>query len=380
MRSVDSDELDPVIDAIYETSLAPQTWEAALRRIADVFHSGFADIFARSDDRSRFHGVAYGLDRADYEDEFLGVWFKRNVWGLSRPTQVAGEIVSTREMTSLKELRSSEIFVNYLDKRGLHEGLRLSIWTGGGWIQDMSLLRPFSSGPYEDDEIATARRLLPHLQRAAAVTRRLAEAEAVLQSGLLAIDMIDKAAFLLDGHGLVLRHNQHAELLLMRGDGLFLRGGALLAGTDRSSMQLGAALAHATGRVPDGRMAQSVRLPRVLGGGDLLLTAVPLALRHDWAMMNPPAALVFINEPPAPRHPAAAAPLTVEHLMALFQLTVTEAELGHDIAAGRSLSEIASRRGRSINTLRTQLRSLMSKTNVHRQADLVRLLISASSA
>lgn len=381
-RNADLSDLDPVIDAIYETSLAPETWQAALGRIAGIFNAGFADIFARSDDRSRYHGLAYGLDRADYEDEFLGVWFKRNVWGLSRPTQVAGEIVSTREMISLKELRASEIFIHYLDRRGLHEGLRLSIWSGRGWIQDMSVLRPFSQGAYQPHEIAAANRLLPHLQRAAAVTRRLGEAEAMLQSGLLAIDMLDKAAFLLDSNGFVLRHNHHAEIMLMRGDALFLRGGAMFAATDRASMQLGVALAHATGRVAGGRMAQSVWLPRSLGGGDLQLTAVPLALRHDWAMLHPPAALVFVGEASASMQPGSTQPRlpTVDHLVRLFDLTLTEAELGRDLTAGRSLAEIATSRGRSINTLRTHLRNLMGKTEVNRQADLVRLLMSAAAS
>ena len=132
MLGSDTTDLDQVIDTIYETSLAPDAWHSALAQIAHVFNAGFADIFARTDDRNRFHGLAHGLDQRDYEDEFLGVWFKRNVWGLSRPVQLAGEVVTTREMTSLKELRASDIFTNYLDQRGLHEGLLLTIWTGRG--------------------------------------------------------------------------------------------------------------------------------------------------------------------------------------------------------------------------------------------------------
>ncbi len=368
-------DLDQVINAVYETSLAPESWQSALGMIAGVFNSGFADIFARTDDRNRFHGIAHGLDERDYRDEFLGVWFKRNVWGLSRPKQTAGEVVSTREMLSLRELRSSDIFVNYLDQRGLHEGMLLTIWTGNGWIQDMSLLRPFSLGPYGATEIKTAQRLLPHIQRAAAVARRLGEADAVLHSGLVAIDRIDKPAFLLDDNGLVQRCNERAERLLVKADGLLMQHGTLLASTTRASMQLGAAIAIGTGRVPGGTMAQSVRLPRE-HGQDLVVTVLPLSLRSDWAMMRPPAALLFVNEPSAGHSPTPA--LQIGDLMMRFALTQVEAELGRELALGQSIAEIAAGRRRSINTVRTQLRHLMAKVGCHRQADLILRLMAAA--
>jgi DNA-binding CsgD family transcriptional regulator len=41
---------------------------------------------------------------------------------------------------------------------------------------------------------------------------------------------------------------------------------------------------------------------------------------------------------------------------------------------GRTLPEIAVRTGRSHHTLRAQLRSVLAKTGVHRQAELLQLL------
>ena len=110
--------------------------------LARAFRSHFADSFERSFDYSRFGGIAYGLDAADYNEVFLGVWVKRNVWGSRRPTVRAGDVVATRDITPVAELMRSEMYGEFLAPRDLHEGLRLDIWAGEGSIEDISLLRP----------------------------------------------------------------------------------------------------------------------------------------------------------------------------------------------------------------------------------------------
>jgi len=61
-------------------------------------------------------------------------------------------------------------------------------------------------------------------------------------------------------------------------------------------------------------------------------------------------------------------------LAELFGLTSAEAALAADLLAGDELREIAARRGRGINTVRTHLSGLMAKTNVNRQSELIRLI------
>src|SRR5947209_5434386 len=93
-----------------------------------LFRSHFADVFTRSHDRSVFRGLSFGIDRADYQELFLDTWFKRNVWGLSKPVRDAGEVLSTRQMVDIDVLKHTEIYADYLNPRDLHEGLRFAIW------------------------------------------------------------------------------------------------------------------------------------------------------------------------------------------------------------------------------------------------------------
>ena len=66
-------------------------------------------------------------------------------------------------------------------------------------------------------------------------------------------------------------------------------------------------------------------------------------------------------------------------LSATFCLTYAEARMAGRLAAGLSVAEIASEFNVSIATLRTQLSSVFDKTGTRRQADLVRLLLAAST-
>lgn len=64
----------------------------------------------------------------------------------------------------------------------------------------------------------------------------------------------------------------------------------------------------------------------------------------------------------------------VKHLCTLFGLTATEGSIATMIAQGMSLREIAERKSISYETVRTHLRSIFSKTDTRRQAELAKLL------
>jgi DNA-binding CsgD family transcriptional regulator len=63
-----------------------------------------------------------------------------------------------------------------------------------------------------------------------------------------------------------------------------------------------------------------------------------------------------------------------ELLQALFDLTPAEARIASLLIDGKSVSLISKMQSVSLNTVRTQLKSVFVKTGVDRQVDLVRLL------
>ena len=59
-----------------------------------------------------------------------------------------------------------------------------------------------------------------------------------------------------------------------------------------------------------------------------------------------------------------------------FDLTATEAEILRHLVDCRSVNEIAAERGRSVDTIRAQIKSILAKTETHSQLELVRLALS----
>lgn len=61
-------------------------------------------------------------------------------------------------------------------------------------------------------------------------------------------------------------------------------------------------------------------------------------------------------------------------LRVLFGFTAAESALAEALLTGQTLRAHAERRGVGLNTVRTQLKAVLGKTGLHRQADLVRVL------
>lgn len=77
--------------------------------------------------------------------------------------------------------------------------------------------------------------------------------------------------------------------------------------------------------------------------------------------------------------PQARVRLPPELLMQIHALTPREAALASAVAEGHSLADFAEARGCTEETARTHLKRVLEKTGTHRQADLVRVLLSSAA-
>jgi len=79
-------------------------------------------------------------------------------------------------------------------------------------------------------------------------------------------------------------------------------------------------------------------------------------------------AILYLRDPSIPQLPSH------DDLRAWFDFTKAEARLACAIASGKTSQDYSSERGVSLNTVKTQFQSILDKTRMHRQVDLVRLL------
>ena len=98
---------------------------------------------------------------------------------------------------------------------------------------------------------------------------------------------------------------------------------------------------------------------------------VVYALHSKWADDQ---VLLILIDPLERREPTPAL------LKQLFGLTPAEARIAIELVRGHGLKGIASALRVSEGTVRTQLKAILAKTNTHRQADLVGLLVRIAQA
>ncbi|MGP3698624.1 alpha/beta fold hydrolase [Rhodobacter sp. NSM] len=109
--------------------------------------------------------------------------------------------------------------------------------------------------------------------------------------------------------------------------------------------------------------ARNLRVRSVLSGATVVLRVCVPDSREDRAQ-----ALVLATEPVWPE-------AFGELLHETFGLTGAETEVVHGLTLGLPLREIAALRGRSVETVRTQMRSIQQKTETHSQQELLRLVM-----
>lgn len=206
--------------------------------------------------------------------------------------------------------------------------------------------------PLEDAEIEA------HLHRASQFLDRF-EAGAGHARERSVLEQIPRsAAFLADGGALIAGFNRPAAVAFG------LTAGARMA--DLPFDPEDTDLLRAQIRKVAGGQAEKVVTLRIrsrITGGPVIVRVGPVASAN-----TPPLALVVSTELVWPDGFA----LTVQEA---FGLTPAEVEIVQGITLGLPVRDIAEARGRSPETVRTQLRSILSKTETHSQSELVRVVL-----
>lgn len=182
---------------------------------------------------------------------------------------------------------------------------------------------------------------------------------------LRALDQLGAAVIIADSDGRVIQTNRFAERVLQRGDGLKIRNGNLGALDVSESAGLETAIAAAAVEQKTPAAIGRMRVRRHDGRLPYVLTVAPLGA--DLTGFGRPLAMIVLTDPdecsPSDRD-----------LAEFFGLSPAESRLAVALLAGKKLSVVAMEFGVQITTLRTQLSSILRKTGVMRQIDLIRLL------
>jgi DNA-binding CsgD family transcriptional regulator len=369
-----------LVTSAYEAALDPTLWTQFLARVSTQFHAtaaclflhDFADGSARSDRPDISIGAIHGFEPAMWQ-AYIDHYCHHNVWAQNEDVLRPGMAVTSSMLYPDARLMRTEYGNDWLRPQQLFYAMGGITDRLGTVALKVSFVRPQAAGPYDAAAIAAWQALVPHVQRAADLHRRLVEAQRRADDAEETLAMLGTGVLLLDRSGRVRHMNPAARTLLAQRKGLVVDFEGRLHShglVDRPALERELFLALHPVRTP-GAAALRGRVVELAGpGGKVHVSAVALPLGSVQVRVGS-AAVVFVADPDA------RARALSEQLMTLWRLSPSEAALVEALVGGETLRQYANRRGVALSTVRTQLQSASGKLGVKRQADVVRMVLSS---
>lgn len=370
------DEFSRLVSAIYATALAPEQWNSVLRGLVRAFDGHGSGLLTSSRSKRRADWQVGGEPSAQAAyNEYYG-----------RLDYVA-EVVESAPIGIIHtgtELIyphvNTEFYADWCRPNHFEDGLfvRLTSGSNTAWLGVAAERGPEPFGT--TDRLSSFRQLIPHLQQAIHTQARLADLAQSERDLSAALEQVSRGIVIIGPDTRILHLNTAAERIFVSGDGLHLdRQGSISASLTRSDRELRSLMYRALNAHGDGvSSGGSVSCPRPSGRCEYAVHVVPLSAETVEETIGLDAskatALVVIDDPD--RVPK----LDTAMLRRLYALTSTEAEVALRVAQGDGLRPIAEELTVSTTTVRTHLQHIFEKTTTHRQAELVRLLLSIGPA
>lgn len=341
-------------------------WAAALNALADATGAERGELIGVGADRTLPFNWITRIDLDAVNREFAAVdggdpaKNPRVAHGLRAPLVEAWHDVAC---STDEELRRNFVYADFCRRWDIPYGSQATLLRNDGMLIGLATLRTERQGRPAAADRHAFESLAPHVRAAVRTQMALEGQGAALVGG--ALEAMGVAAFVCDGAGRVQALTPAAEAAVRRGV-LRLRGRRLGAVREDEGRQLEAAVQRAVrGLGPQGQPLFDTVVLRdpAFAGGVEVVDVIGLPAR-PFAFGFQPRALAVV------RGVRREAGQLVHVLRLAFGLTPAEAEIALRLGDGESREEIAEARGASIETVRSQVKSLFAKLGVRRAGEL----------
>jgi DNA-binding CsgD family transcriptional regulator len=361
------EDFSRLVAGIYAAAVTPQHWEQAIRGVMGTLDGTGAGVVS-ADGSSRWQTATLAPEAAkSYADHYARIdhvlaAVEKGPVGAIR---AGGELIAAKPTT--------EFHADWIRPNRLEDGLfvRLNQRTTTSCFVVASPRRSESFDTPERVKLMSA--LVPHLQQALRTQDKLAALSQHSDDLAGVLDTVGHGIIVVGSGGLVIHLNTAAERLLRAEDGLHLRSAQIAATNIHTEQKLYCAL-HSV-LIGDGsnvRSGRSFVCARPSGKRPYVIHTLPLHHSGTDETAREATALVLIIDPEHEPEPAAA------QLRRLHGLTNMEAQVALRIMRGADLKQVSEELSVSVTTVRTHLQHAFDKTGTHRQAELVRTLLTLS--
>jgi DNA-binding CsgD family transcriptional regulator/PAS domain-containing protein len=355
------DDFSRIVSAIYGSALTPQQWESALHEMkhalqgtgsallipgAPTWYNSTLLVEATQTYREYYHR----LDRV-------------------AATAERGPVGVVRTGTELMPLvRNSEFYEGWLRPFDIGDALIVRL-TSAARPACLIVSAPKRTEPFDTAErVKLLSALVPHLQQALRTQDHLNDFAHRASNIAAAVDTVQHGIAVVGAGSTVVHLNAAAERILKGGDGLCIRSGNIDATCRSADAELrrsiaGALFEHKCGS----RSGNSFVCNRPSGKRPYVIHVLPFSSATDDPSDG--RALVVLVDPEQQPKPATSL------LTRIYGLTRAEADIALRVLRGDGLKPISEELSLSMATVKTHLQHVFDKTDTHRQAELVRLLL-----
>ncbi|MDA9522935.1 hypothetical protein XI06_22305 [Bradyrhizobium sp. CCBAU 11434] len=356
-----AEELSELVSSIYEAAAVPERWPVVLGTLSRMV-DGVGGILRTATSPESFRWTSSPNLHADF------VEFIRDGWAAINPrparlaaTNHAGFIRDNDHFTA-DELDNHPVY-GFLRSKGLGYAAGTVLSVPSGDAITFSFEKHYLDGPIAVEAVEFLDSLRPHLARAALLASRLGLERALAMTE--ALRKLGLPAAVLKARGKVYAANELFETLMP--DVIHDQPSRLKfsePAIDRLFMGgLDAIDTHVVGPL----RVCSIPVPAGAGRVPMIVHLVPVS-GNAQDIFSAASKLVIVT--PVDR---GAVP-NAEVIAGLFDLTPAEARVAREIALGETVEKVARASGLSRVTIRNQLKSVLGKTGLGRQSDLVALL------
>jgi DNA-binding CsgD family transcriptional regulator/PAS domain-containing protein len=364
-------ELPDLLELIYHAAINPGGWNPLLRRLATMTDCTAAGITIEDPVTKRGRPITYfGFDTGHVEKTFDHYLPMNPLFRISR-SMTTGFIVANGDVIAPRDFAMTDFYNGWARPQGIGSPLTLVLDHAATFYCPLTLVRPDGKGEAASAHRKLLRTLSPHLTRAMKVHLKLEIADARLEAADAVFDNAALAVFLLDAKGRLVFCNRRAEAYLSDGAVLAAPAGGLKA-TDASQ---DLSLQHAIAKASAGAASSGAEF--TITGNDrrslsVSITPVPPAGPTACYGKFRVCCAVIVADPDMRQAS------TISKLARIYGLTPAEMRVLEVMLTGTGAAQAADALGISVETTRTHLKRIFSKTRTTRQAELMRLFMDAA--
>ncbi|MEM6745880.1 MAG: LuxR C-terminal-related transcriptional regulator [Pseudomonadota bacterium] len=361
-----------VVDKLYSGALQGESWDPGLCAMAELLGAvGISfEIFDVKMKAPMVFECSTGTPIPD-KLEYMEYYSPRSPRLLADIRSAPGSVTYDHMILSDQEMDRNEFYTDFLAPLDLRCYISVQVLTTPSHQGVFAAQRSISQGHVGEDEIATMKRLAPHLRQAAELRFRLAEARRHAEFGQSGVDLLTEGCIAVSASGTIIRANASAEAMVSLHDGVSIQNNRLVFEDKDGATHLRRCITEIA-EASAGAFTGGIRdfpVKRPSGKRPYLISVRPLPPATEFApSLDRGAALVFIRDADDFGR------LDVSLLASCYGLSASETDIAAEIDRGLSVTAIARKREVAVTTIRTQLYAVMAKLGVKRQTDLVRVL------